>query len=123
MLCQGKMHTNRKGNRISGSLSVIHSSFYYCKIWGLAAEHTSDNDVVADFPGEIFKIERIIPFSSKEIKQFKNQYKQINVAARNFIMSADELRRKLNVKDGGNRRVIGCTMSDDSRVLLVVNRV
>jgi hypothetical protein len=81
------------------------------------------NDVVADFPGEIFKIERIIPFSSKEIKQFKNQYKQINVAARNFIMSADELRRKLNVKDGGNSRVIGCTMSDDSRVLLVVNRV
>lgn len=81
------------------------------------------NEIVADFPGDIFKIERLISFSSKEIKQFKNRYKQINVAARNFIMSADELRRKLNVKDGGNSRVIGCTMSDDTRVLLVVNRV
>lgn len=81
------------------------------------------DEIVTDFPGEIFKIECIIPFSSKEIKQFKNQYKQINVATRNFIMTADELRRKLGVKDGGNNRVIGCTLCDGSRVLIVVSHI
>lgn len=81
------------------------------------------DEIVTDFPGEIFIIDSIIPFSSKDIKRFKNQYKQINVATRNFIMTADELRRKLGVKDGGDRRVIGCTLCDDSRVLIVVSRL
>lgn len=76
-----------------------------------------------DFPGEIFKIEKIIPFSSKEIKKFSVQYPQINVATRNFFMSADDLRRKLKVKDGGDKRVFGCTILDGSRQLIIATKV
>jgi hypothetical protein len=81
----------------------------------------TSQDIIIDFPGEIFKIEDIIPFSSKEIKKFSSQYSKINVATRNFIMSPDDLRRKLKIKDGGDKRVFGCTVSDDSRQLIVVS--
>ncbi len=76
-----------------------------------------------EFPGEVFKIEHIIPFSSKEIKRFSMQYPQINVATRNFMMSADDLRLKLKVKDGGDKRVFGCTILEGSRHLIVTSKV
>lgn len=84
--------------------------------------YTSKKRVI-DFPGDIFKIECIIPFSSKEIKHFAKQYPQINIAVRNFFMSADELRKKLKVKDGGDKKAIGCTTTDGSKIILIVSRV
>lgn len=98
------------------------------QFYGIDKLHTNthlyvSDDIVTDFPGDIYKIESITPFSSKEIKSFKSQHQQINVAVRNFIMSADELRNKLKVKDGGTQKVIGCTLCDGSRVLIVVCRV
>lgn len=83
----------------------------------------TSKDIILDFPGEIFKIEDIIPFSSKEIKKFSSQYSKINVATRNFIMPTDDLRRKLKIKDGGDKRVFGCTIFDDSRQLIVVSEM
>ncbi len=80
-------------------------------------------EIIEDFLGEIFSIEEIIPFSSKEIKVFKEKYPQINVATRNFILSADELKKKLKVKDGGYKRVFGCTTSDGQRVLIVASPI
>lgn len=78
---------------------------------------------IKDFPGEIFKIDRIIPFASKEIKKFSAQYPCINVATRNFLMSTDDLRRKLKVKDGGENKVFGCVVADGSRQLVVVSKL
>ena len=51
------------------------------------------------------------------------QYPQINVATRNFMMSADDLRLKLKVKDGGDKRVFGCTILEGSRHLIVTSKV
>ena len=85
------------------ALSIIHKRFLF----------------MFDKYGEINKQ----PFSSKEIKKFSIDFPQINVAVRNFILSADDLRRKLKVKDGGDKRVFGCTIVDGSRQLIVVSKV
>lgn len=76
-----------------------------------------------DFPGDIFRIDRIIPFSSKEIKNIAHEYQQINVATRNFILSTDALRRRLKVNDGGSLRLIGTTTSGNIRLLLILSAV
>ncbi|MDE6369758.1 MAG: class I SAM-dependent methyltransferase, partial [Muribaculaceae bacterium] len=73
------------------------------------------------FPGEIFRIEAILDFSSKILKRFKRDYPQINVGARNFGMTAEELRKKLGVKDGGTKRIIGITDSGNIRRMIVVS--
>lgn len=74
-----------------------------------------------DFPGEIFKIEAVLNFSSKILKRFKREYPQINVGARNFGMSAEDLKKKLGVKDGGAKRIIGVTDNNNTRQMIVVS--
>lgn len=101
---------------------LLSGKYNVAKLHSNTHLYTSHNQIL-DFPGETFKIEDIIPFSSKEIKKFSSQYSKINVATRNFIMSAEDLRRKLKVKDGGEKRVFGCTISDGSRQLIVVSKV
>lgn len=78
--------------------------------------------IVDEFPGNRFVIERVIPFSSKILKSIKDDYPKINVAVRNFILTADELKSKLKVKDGGDKRLFGVTTGSNNRILLVVSR-
>lgn len=72
------------------------------------------------FPGETFTVVETLPYASSVIKRFASRYPRINVATRNFGMTADALRGKLKVKDGGDKRVIGVTLADGMRRLLVV---
>lgn len=83
----------------------------------------TSSTIINNLPAESFKIEKIIPFSSKEIKQFAKSYPQINVATRNFPLSADELRKKLKVCDGGNKRAMATTLANGEKVILILSRI
>lgn len=72
---------------------------------------------VDSFPGHRYRIAAVFPFASKVIKRFKKEYPKVNVAVRNFGMSADVLRSRLGVSDGGNLRLYGFTDSKGNRVL------
>lgn len=76
-----------------------------------------------DFPGNIFVVEKVIDFSSKYLKRFKNEYPRINVATRNFGMSAEELKKKLGVKDGGDKKLVGLCDANNIRRLLILNKI
>lgn len=96
--------------------------------FGLKAFHPNcrlyhSDKLIKDFPGEIFTIERTIEFSSKNLKRFKSEYPVINVSTRNFGMSAEALRQKLGVKDGGDKRVLGLTDNDNRRKLLILKSI
>lgn len=56
-----------------------------------------------DFPGRILEIERII--DKKERKTLKGL--PLNVAVRNYPLSAEQLRKELNVKEGTDRFIYG----------------
>ncbi len=73
----------------------------------------------ADLPGEKMLIHEVIPFSKTAIRTFAAVYPVINVAVRNFPLSAPELARRLKVREGGDRMVHGVTLNDGSRVLIV----
>lgn len=69
--------------------------------------------------GRWLQIEAVLPYSSGEIKRFKRRWPQALVAERNFGLSAQALRTKLAVKDGGTTRVLGVTDPHDRRWLIV----
>ena len=85
----------------------------------LYLSHASDRD----FPGDRFMIEEIVPFSSRMIKGFPRRYEKINVATRNFRMRPEELKKRLGVKDGGDRMLFGVTLADGSAALLIAKRI
>lgn len=77
---------------------------------------------VDGFPGDRWLIEKVVPFASSELKRFARQYPKINVAVRNFGWTADKLRDKLRVKDGGDRRLMATTLLDGTKVMMVLAR-
>lgn len=74
--------------------------------------HLMTSDVLRpDFPGRIFEIENRQPFASSKIRQLGKEIPQANIAVRNFPLSADELRRRAGIRDGGDVYLFGATVS------------
>ena len=77
---------------------------------------------IENFPGRKFQIDEIIPFKSKEIKTLKNKHPQMNVSVRNFKLSADELKKKLKINDGGDKYLFGTTDLDGNAILIICHK-
>ncbi len=77
-------------------------------------------EIPEGFPGESFEVLDVQDYASRNIKRFARTYPAISVSARNFGMTAEELRRKLGVRDGdGRMRVFGVTASEGKRLLII----
>lgn len=92
--------------------------------WGLSMFHPNtrvfaSHNHVEDFPGMICPVVKVLPYASRIIKTFAREYPVINVATRNFGMSADALRAKLKVRDGGSLRLYGITGARGEKLLVV----
>lgn len=73
--------------------------------------------LVTEFPGRSFQIEEVMPFSSKTLKMLKQKVPQANVATRNFPMTADQLRNRAKIKDGGSAYLFATAMHAVGNVL------
>jgi hypothetical protein len=104
-----------------GAFKLLAKHFKLSKLSGNTHLYWG-NEVIDDFLGDRFKIEKIIPYASKNIKRFKKEYPKISVAVRNFGISADNLRSKLGVSEGGDKRLIGVTDKSDNKFLIVLKR-
>lgn len=82
----------------------------------------SDKEV-PDFPGRGFIIERITSMNKRELKEGLAGITQANIAVRNFPMSADELRRRLKLRDGGNIYIFATTVEKAGNRLLICRKI
>lgn len=73
---------------------------------------------VHDFPGRSFRIDRTVPFDRRSAAAFFDGIGRANIAVRNFPLTADELRRRFKVPDGGPHYVFA-TIACSGRKLLV----
>ena len=64
----------------------------------------------------------VVPFNKNGIKFIRESYPQINVATRNFPLSAPELIKKLKISEGGDNMLFGATLQDGSKVMIVTGR-
>ncbi len=100
-----------------------------CSRFGLKKLHSNTNLYVADcridgFPGICWHVDAVLPFASGVLKRFSRQWPEINVAVRNFPLTAEVLRRKLRVSDipDDSIKVIGVTACDGKQQLLILNK-
>lgn len=78
---------------------------------------------VVDFPGRSFRIRAVSSFNKKELKRQLQGIEKANIAIRNFPLSVAELRKRLKLKDGGETYIFATTLSDDSHVLLITDKI
>lgn len=65
---------------------------------------------VASFPGRQFTICAISSMNKRELRAKLGSLEQANIAVRNFPLSADELRRRLKLRDGGSIYLFATTV-------------
>ncbi len=73
-----------------------------------------------DFPGRIFKVEQVISY--KEFAQSKEK-RQANILVRNFPITAPELQKKHQIKDGGEQYLIFCKDRNEGLKVVLAKRI
>jgi hypothetical protein len=78
---------------------------------------------IKKFPGRLFHIETVTSMNKQELKAALQGIERANIAVRNFPMSAEALRKKLRLKDGGEVFIFATTLSDNSHKLFVCRKI
>jgi len=81
----------------SGGFKVIGKRFSLKKLHKHTHLYTSED--LIEFPGRIFKINKIFPYNKKTRQSMG--IKQANISTRNFPESVVTIRKKFKIKDGG----------------------
>jgi 16S rRNA G966 N2-methylase RsmD len=102
----------------SGAFNSISSQLNIQKLH--KHSHLYTNKTQIPFPGRVFKIEKQIPFNKKAFA--KENIKKANVTIRNFPLSVHDIRKKLNIKDGGTVYLFFTTNIDEEKVILVCSK-
>ena len=79
--------------------------------------------LVPDFQGRTFELKATYTFGKAQLKALRSVTTQANLAVRNFPASADSLRKRLKLRDGGPYYIFATTLADGTHALLLCERV
>jgi 16S rRNA G966 N2-methylase RsmD len=88
----------------AGAFKLVGERYDLNKLSTNTHLYTSEK-LIPDFPGRTFKIEKLNP-NQKELNSLVPT-KQVNVITRNYPLRPEELKKKLNLRDGGDKYLIG----------------
>lgn len=106
----------------AGAFKLVSQRFGIDKLHINSHLYTSDN-LISDFPGRIFEVVVFAPFSKKIKKELLKDISEASVAVRNFPLSANELRKSLNLKESDENFVFGTTMMGEKKVVIYCKRI
>ena len=82
--------------------------------------HLFTSDAPIDFPGRRFKIIEQIAFKGKRTSLPPKR--KANISTRNFPLNVAELKKMLNIKDGGNLYLFFTTDLSDKKIILLCEK-
>ena len=103
----------------AGAFKLVTGKYAVSKLSANTHLYTSDH-LITDFPGKILQVEELNP-DSKKIKSLLASG-LANVITRNYPLKAEQLKKKFNLKDGGDKYLIGFS-SDKKKFLAVCSRI
>lgn len=106
----------------SGVFKLISQRFVIEKLHVNSHLYTSDN-LISDFPGRIFEVVGFAPFNKKVKKELLNYITEASVTTRNFPLSANELRKNLNLKESDKNYVFGTTLIGEKKVVILCKKI
>ena len=99
------------------------TELYPVKALALDSHLFESSEEIKDFPGRSFAITVVTTMNKKELGRSLNGIIQANVAVRNFPLTAQQLRVRLGLKDGGDCYIFGTTMASGQRVLYICKKL
>ena len=104
----------------SGGFTIITEQFNVKKLHQHSHLYTS-NELI-DFPGRKFLINSIVPYNKKEIKKIIPN-KKANITVRNFPKTVEQIRKETKIADGGDIYLFFTTLKNNSKVMIVSNKI
>ena len=84
--------------------------------------HVYTSTELINFPGRIFKIEKVINYDKKKIKkQLANN--KANITTRNFPKTVAQIRKETNLKDGGNTYLFFTTNLNNKLICIFCSKI
>jgi hypothetical protein len=84
--------------------------------------YTSENRI-SEFPGRSFKVIKVWGINKKELTELKKEVPKANLSTRNFPLKPEELKKKIGIADGGDTYLFGCTLANESKVIIQCEKV
>ena len=103
----------------AGAFKSICAKYDLKKIAANTHLYTSEKPT-QNFPGRTFKIEQTLPYNPKNFK--KLGIKKANVSCRNFKDSVEEVKKKLNLKDGGDTYIFALLDNSKKPILTICKK-
>ena len=99
------------------------ANFYHVREISRNSHLFVSDQEVKDFPGRSFHVEQVCSMNKRELKEALRGIDQANITTRNFPMSVAELRKRLRLKDGGDRYIFATTAADGSHQLYICRKI
>ncbi len=97
----------------SGAFNILSPKLKLDKLHKHSHLYTSDD--LINFPGRSFKIEKILPYNKKTLKEAG--IVKANVTTRNFPETVSQIRKKFMIKDGGELYLFFTTDNNEKKVI------
>lgn len=91
----------------AGAFKLVAQRYGVRKLHANTHLYTSD-ECVRDFPGRIFRVTSAVKADRRSVAEVVPEG-QANIITRNYPATPDELRKKLKLRDGGDRYVLAFT--------------
>ena len=101
----------------SGAFKIPANRYGLKKLHRHSHLYTGDT-LIHDFPGRIFQVEEVFDFSSKWLKQIARTIPKANITTRNFKISANEIRSRSKMKEGGDIFLLATTLNNEKAVVI-----
>lgn len=104
----------------SGGFNAVAKQYTLQKLAQHSHLYTSKE--LIDFPGRSFEVLDVVKYNRKTLKKaFGGQ--KVNITTRNFPKTVKELRKELQLKDGGDEYWFFTTLSDNQKVVIRCKKV
>lgn len=103
----------------AGAFNVITKQLEVFKLHKNSHLYTSK--LLIDFPGRRFKIEEVLPYNIKNLK--RKGFKKANITTRNFPETVQEIRKKSNIKDGGEKYLFFSTDNENNKIIIITSKI
>lgn len=101
----------------AGAFRSIATAYPVKKLHPNSHLYTSDT-LITGFPGRIFRIVDQCSFNKKEIKENLADLKKANLTVRNFPATVAELRKRINLAEGGDTYLFASTLNNGQKILI-----
>ena len=101
----------------AGAFRSVALRFGLLKLHKSSHLYTSDTFVDV-FPGRVFRVKDVYPFSGKLCKNIAKEIPQANLTVRNFPLKVDELRKRMKIREGGDVYLFATICSSGEKILI-----